>query len=65
MLLVLGSVFFVSTMLQRESKIDKLSKQAEVIGAGVKAQEEIVNITSQEIQLLGQELQVIRHGKDS
>jgi len=62
LLLVLGSVFFVSAILQRESKIQKLSGQVNIITAGVTAQEEIVNITSQEIQLLDQELQVIGNG---
>lgn len=62
LLLVLGSIFFVSTTLQRESKIDKLSGQVDMISAGVKAQEEIVNITAQEIQVLNQELQVIGNG---
>jgi DMSO/TMAO reductase YedYZ heme-binding membrane subunit len=62
LLLILGSTFLVSNVVQKESRIAKLSNQVEILGAGVKAQEEIVNITGQEIQVLSQELQVIGNG---
>jgi sulfoxide reductase heme-binding subunit YedZ len=65
LILMIGSVFFVSSIMHKDSKVEQLSQQASILDSGMKAQEEIINNSTQQVQMLQQELQVIKNGQIS